>query len=316
MRARLLVQRLVSTIPVLFLVTVGIFGMLHLAPGDPISVLIGDQLVDAQVVAKLREEMHLDEPFPVQYLTWLERAVRGDFGYSFATRQPVAKALGERFPVTLQLTIMALTLALLIAVPLGALAAVRRRSALDALNQLLAMLGGSMPAFWLGILLILLFALKLRWLPPSGYTPFIDNPGNNLKGMLLPALTLSAGYAAVICRVVRASMLEVLADDFIRTARAKGLAERAVIVRHALRSALLPIITVIGLEAGHLLAGAVVTETVFALPGMGRLLVEAVTGRDFPIVQGATLILVSLLVGCNLIADLLYAAADPRVSEA
>jgi peptide/nickel transport system permease protein len=208
-----------------------------------------------------------------------------------------------------------LLIALLIAVPLGTAAAVFRASWVDYLNQVLAMLGGSMPAFWVGILLILLFALQLGWLPPSGYVDFRTDPLANLKHLILPAFTLSTGYAAVISRVVRASMLEVLSDDFIRTARSKGLAEPAVIAGHALRAALLPIITVVGMEAGHLLAGAVVTETVFALPGMGRLLVDAVLGRDFPIVQGATLVLVLLLVASNFIADLLYGVADPRLSE-
>ena len=316
MRARLLVERLASTIPVLFLVTISIYGLLHLAPGDPVTVLVGDQIVDEQVRQNLRRDLNLDQPFPVQYATWLSRVVRGDFGYSFATRQPVVRAIGERFPATLQLTAMALLLALLIAVPLGTAAAVFRGTWVDYLNQVLAMLGGSMPAFWVGILLILLFALQLGWLPPSGYVEPRADPLANLKHLILPAFTLSAGYAAVISRVVRASMLEVLSDDFIRTARAKGLAEPAIIAGHALRAALLPIITVVGMEAGHLLAGAVVTETVFALPGMGRLLVDAVLGRDFPIVQGATLVLVLLLVGSNFIADLLYGVADPRVSEA
>ena len=316
MRARLLVERLAATMPVMFLVTIAIYGLLHLAPGDPVTVLVGDQIVDEQVRLNLRRELNLDEPFPVQYATWLGKVLRGDFGYSFATRQPVVRAIGERFPVTLQLTVMALLIALVIAVPLGTAAAVFRASWVDYLNQVLAMLGGSMPAFWVGILLILLFALQLGWLPPSGYVELRTDPLANLKHRILPAFTLSTGYAAVISRVVRASMLEVLSDDFIRTARSKGLAEPAVIAGHALRAALLPIITVVGMEAGHLLAGAVVTETVFALPGMGRLLVDAVLGRDFPIVQGATLVLVLLLVASNFIADLLYGVADPRVSEA
>lgn len=315
MVGRQLTERLVTTIPVVVIVTVLIFLLVHLAPGDPITVLAGDQAVDPEVVERLHAQYHLDDPLPLQYLRWLGQTVQGDFGYSFASRQPVRDAIADRLTVTLQLTLFALVIALAIAIPVGVLAAIYRHSVFDYLNQVLAMLGGSMPAFWLGILLILLFAQKLSWLPASGYTPFLDDPITCLEHLLLPAITLSSAYAAVLSRVARASMLDVLHEDYIRTARAKGLAEYQVNVRHALRSALLPIITLVGMEAGHLLGGAVVTETVFALPGMGRLLVDAVSSRDFPIVQGATLVLVVMLVASNLIADVAYGIADPQVSR-
>jgi peptide/nickel transport system permease protein len=310
---RQLARQLVTTIPVLLIVTALIFLLVHLAPGDPVTVLAGDQAVDQTVLDNLRKEYRLDQPLPVQYVTWLGRAVQGDFGYSFATRQAVSQAIQERLSVTLELTLFALVIALAVALPIGVIAAVFRGSIFDYLNQFLAMLGGSMPAFWLGILLILLFAQRLKWLPASGYVPLTEDPVACLRYLLLPAVTLSAGYMAVLSRVARASMLEVLHEDYIRTARAKGLAEHRIQIGHALRSALLPIITMVGMEAGHLLGGAVVTETVFALPGMGRLLVDAVSSRDFPIVQGATLILVILLVASNLLADLTYGLADPRV---
>lgn len=317
MRAgRVLIARVIAIIPVILLVEVTIFAMLHLAPGDPVSVLIGDQAVDPAVVANLRHQLALDQPLPIQFIAWFGHTVQGDLGYSFVTHQPVVSAIAARLPVTAELTLAALILALAIALPLGVAAAVFKGSIIDYLNQGLAMIGGSMPAFWVGILLILLFAQRLRWLPASGFVPLQEDPRSNVQHLVLPAITLSLGFAVVISRVVRASMLEVLSEDYIRTARAKGLDERRVLIRHALRAALLPTITIIGLETGHLLGGAVVTETIFALPGMGRLLIDGVLSRDFPMVQGTTLVLAILLVCANLVADLTYAAADPRVGSA
>jgi peptide/nickel transport system permease protein len=316
MRAgRVLVARLLAIIPVILLVEVVVFALLHLAPGDPMSVLIGDQAVDPAVVANLRVQLALDRPVPYQFVAWFGHTVQGDLGYSFATHQPVMTAIAARLPVTAELAVAAVLIALAVALPLGVAAAVFRGSIVDYLNQGLAMVGGSMPAFWVGILFILLFAQRLRWLPASGFVPLREDPIDNLRHLLLPAITLSLGFAVVVSRVVRASMLEVLSEDYIRTARAKGLGEGRVLVRHALRAALLPTITVVGLETGHLLGGAVVTETVFALPGMGRLLIDAVLSRDFPMVQGTTLVLAILLVCANLVADLTYAVADLRVGE-
>lgn len=311
--ARQVIRQVVTTIPVLLLVSGIVFLFAHLAPGDPVTALAGDQAVDPEVVEQLRADYGLDQPLPVQYVTWVGNAVTGDLGYSFTTRQPVSDVLIERLSVTLVLTLFALLIAIIVALVTGVLAAIYRGSWFDYANQLLAMIGGSMPAFWLGILLILVVAQKLQWLPASGYVPVTEDPVASLRHLVLPAITLSSGYAAVLSRVARASMLDVLHDDFIRTARAKGLSERHVNVSHALRSALLPIITMIGVEAGHLLGGAVITETVFALPGMGRLLVDAVSSRDFPVFQGATLMLVLLLVASNSMADLAYGFADPRI---
>lgn len=310
---RHIIRQLATTIPVLVLVSVIVFLFAHLAPGDPITALAGDQVVDEQVVARLREDYGLDRPLPVQYLTWAGNAMTGDLGYSFNTRQDVSDILLDRLAVTVLLTVFALVIALSVAIVMGVLAAIYKGSWIDYANQLLAMIGGSMPAFWFGILLILLVSQRLKWLPASGYVSFTDNPIDALRHLILPAITLSTGYAAVLCRVTRASMLDVLHEDYVRTARAKGLSPRRVNMGHAFRSALLPIITMVGVEAGHLLGGAVITETVFALPGMGRLLVDSVSSRDFPVFQGATLVLVILLVASNTVADIAYGLADPRV---
>jgi peptide/nickel transport system permease protein len=313
---RYISQQLITTIPILLLVSGLVFLFAQLAPGDPITALAGDQALDPDVVRQLKETYGLDRPLAVQYVTWVTNVVQGDLGYSFRTRQDVSTILIDRLAVTGTLTFMALAIAMAVALTSGLLAALHRGSGFDHANQVLAMIGGSMPAFWLGILLILLFSQRLEWLPASGYVSWREDPAEALKHLLLPAITLSAGYAAVMSRVVRASMLDVLNEDFVRTARAKGLSERIINTRHALRAALLPIITIVGAEAGHLLGGAVVTETVFALPGMGRLLVDAVNSRDFPVVQGATLVLAFLLVFINVIADICYGIADPRTRRA
>lgn len=308
-----LARQLATTIPVLVLVSIIVFLFAHMAPGDPVTALAGDQAVDDAVVARLREEYGLDRSLPAQYLTWAGKAITGDFGYSYASRQDVVDILVDRLAVTVLLSVMAMVIAVTIALTMGTLAAIYRGSWLDYANQVLAMIGGSMPAFWIGILLILLFSQRLGWLPASGYVPLTEDPVRAMRHLILPAVTLSTGYAAVLSRVVRASMLDVLHEDYIRTARAKGLEPRRVNIGHAFRSAMLPIITMIGVEAGGLLGGAVITETVFALPGMGRLLVDSIGSRDFPVFQGATLMLVLLLVLSNTIADLAYGIADPRV---
>lgn len=313
---RHLTQQIVTVIPVLLIVSGLVFLFAHLAPGDPITSLAGDQAVDPAVVLQLNEKYGLDRPLAVQYLTWVGNVLTGDLGYSFRTRQDVASMVSGRLAVTGSLAFLSMTIALLIALISGTLAALHRGSWFDHANQILAMLGGSMPAFWLGILLILFFSQRLELLPASGYVPWSEDPAQWLRHMILPAITLSAGYAAVMCRVVRASMLDVLDEDFIRTARAKGMSDQQVLVGHALRAALLPIITLVGVEAGHMLGGAVVVETVFALPGMGRLLVDGVNSRDFPVVQGATLVLAFLLVATNMVADIAYGLADPRTRRA
>jgi peptide/nickel transport system permease protein len=310
---RYILRRLVLTVPVLVLVSIGIFSLIHLTPGDPLTVILGEERADPQVIAVLRERMGLDQPPPVQYLRWMGRLVQGDLGYSYVLRQQVGQAVGSRLLVTLELTAIAVVLSLLIALPLGILSATHRGSWLDLFSGGLAALGSSMPAFWLGILLILVFAVNFRLLPPSGFVRPSDDLLGNLTSLLMPSITLAIGYTSVLSRLVRASLLDILHEDYVRTARAKGLHGQAVIWRHAVRNALLPVITVVGLETGRLLGGAVVTETMFALPGIGRLAVDAVISRDFQTVQAVTLLMAGALLLSNLIADLLYGVADPRI---
>jgi peptide/nickel transport system permease protein len=284
-----------------------------LTPGDPLTAILGEERADPQVIAVLRERLGLDQPPPVQYLRWMGRLLQGDLGYSYVLRQQVGQAIVDRLPVTLELTLISVVLSLIIAIPLGILSATRRGSWLDLLSGGLAALGSSMPAFWLGVLLILVLAVNFRLLPPSGYVRLSDDVLGNLKSLLMPSITLAVGYTSVLSRLVRASLLDVLHEDYVRTARAKGLRGQAVIWRHALGNALLPVITVVGLETGRLLGGAIVTETIFALPGIGRLAVDAVVSRDFQTVQAVTLLMAGALLLSNLIADLLYGVADPRI---
>jgi peptide/nickel transport system permease protein len=310
---RYILRRLILTLPVLLLVSMGIFSLIHLTPGDPLTAILGEERADPQVIAILRERLGLDQPPPVQYARWLGRLVQGDLGYSYYLRQQVSQAIADRLPVTIQLSTLAVLISLSIAVPLGIVSATHRGSWLDLLSGGLAAIGSSMPAFWLGVLLILVFAVHYRFLPPYGYVRPTDDLLGNLRSLLLPSITLSVGYMAVLSRLVRASLLDVLNEDYIRTARSKGLRQQVVLWRHAVRNATLPVITVVGLETGRLLGGAVVTETIFALPGIGRLAVDAVISRDFQTVQAVTLLMAGALLLSNLIADILYGVADPRI---
>lgn len=310
---RYLATRLLLAIPVLFCVTVLVFAILHLAPGDPVTNMVGEGVVDPGTTARLRAQFGLDRPLAAQYGAWLARALRGDFGFSFRSHKAVAAAIGERLPVTIELSALSLVTACAAAVPLGVLAAVRRNSVWDVASSAAAALGVAMPAFWLGTLLIYIFAVRAHWLPPSGYAEPGSSPLVQLTYMVLPTVTLAAGYAAVVMRLTRSAMLDVLGEDYVRTARAKGLAVLAVIGRHALRNAWLPIVTIVGLESGRLLGGAVITETIFALPGIGRLAVDAVLSRDYPMLQAVALFMAVSLIAANLLADLVYAALDPRV---
>lgn len=308
-----LLRRLASFIPVLIFISILVFSLLHLAPGDPVDMIVGEDRPGPDVIAAIRLQYGFDDPLPVQYLRWASRAVVGDLGYSYRSRQPVTRLVFERLPATIELSLLSILLGLAIALPLGIVAALRRGSWIDATASIVAALGISMPAFWIGILLIYLFALAFRWLPPSGYVSPAEDVVANLRFMVLPVITLGVGYGAMLARYVRASMLECLGLDFVRTARAKGLAESRVVVGHVLRSALIPIITVIGIETGRLLGGAVLTETIFALPGMGRLAVDAILSRDFPTMQGAVLFMAFAVLLANLIVDLLYGVLDPRM---
>jgi peptide/nickel transport system permease protein len=310
---RYVATRALIALPVLFLVTILVFTMIHLAPGDPVTNMVGEGVVDPATIAQLRVQLRLDRPLVVQYGIWFVHALHGDLGFSFRSHKAVAAAIGERLPMTIVLSVLSLMTACALAVPLGILAAVRRNSGWDILSSVAAAFGVAMPAFWLGILLIYVFAVRAHWLPPSGYA----DPGSSLlvqgKYMVLPAITLASGYAAVVMRLTRSAMLEVLGEDYVRTARAKGVAAVTVIGRHALRNAWLPIITIVGLEFGRLLGGAVVTETIFALPGIGRLAVDAVLSRDYPTLQAVALFMAMSLIAANLVADVVYAALDPRV---
>jgi peptide/nickel transport system permease protein len=307
-----LAKKLAQMLPVAFFVTIIVFALTNLLPGDPTVTILGEQASPEQRAA-VRIEYGLDQPAPVRYVTWLARVAQGDFGRSLRTREDVGAMLAARIPVTLELGFLSILIAVAIGMPAGILAARFRGSLIDVAASLIAMSSVAVPYFWMGVLLIMLFSLKLGWLPPSGHIRFLDDPGGNLTLMVMPALTIGTAFAALVMRQTRASMLQVLSMDYIRTARAKGLSERLVLVRHALRNALIPIVTVIGLQIGALLGGAVVTETVFALPGLGRMLVDGIFQRDFPVIQGAILFIVIAVFAVNLLTDLLYRAFDPRV---
>ncbi|NCA88232.1 MAG: ABC transporter permease [Gammaproteobacteria bacterium] len=300
----LLLTRLVSALVVVLGVCTLVFLLIHLVPGDPVEAMLGEnaQLADREA---LRQALGLDRPLGQQYLEYLQRLARLDLGLSFQDRRPVAAILGERLPATLELTLAALALALTLALPLGVLAARHRGSPLDTGAMSLSLVGISIPNFWLGPLLILVFSLWLGWTPVSGR----EGPAS----LILPALTLGTGMAAILARMVRGSILEVLGEDYVRTARAKGLSERRVLWGHALRNAWLPILTLIGLQLGGLLGGAVITETVFAWPGVGSLLVEAIQSRDYPVVQACVLLVSLSYVLVNTLTDLVYSWVDPRI---
>lgn len=312
-----LLRRLTQSIPTLLLVTLITFCITLLLPGDPALAFLGEQQGrDPVAYAAMRQELGLDQPVPVQYARWLGRTLRGDLGLSTRTKEPVWDSLRARLPITLQLVLMAMTIGLSIAFPVGILAAVRPNSKLDLAGTVLAISGLAIPSFWLGIMLIFVFALWLRWLPPSGYSPPTEGLGLNLKLMLLPAVTLGVELAASLMRQIRSALLEVLQQEYVVTARAKGLREGRIIARHALRNALIPVVTIIGLQFGRLFGGAVVIETVFALPGVGRLAADAIFFRDFPVLQGVVIVLALAVLLSNLLTDLLYSFLDPRIRYA
>jgi peptide/nickel transport system permease protein len=281
-------------------------------PGDPARVLAGTD-ADAAGLEEIREKYGLNEPVPVQYLRWLGLAVRGDLGESIRTRESVLSTVAIKLPITIELACVSLLVAVAIAIPAGVLAAVRRNTVWDVLASGVSLCGVSIPNFWLGIMLILLVSVRLGWLPASGFVPIAEDPIANLKRMIMPAFVLGTALAAVLMRQTRNAMIEILSADYIRTARAKGLAQRAVVVRHALRNGLIPVVTILGLQTGALMGGAVVTEQIFVLPGFGRLIVEAVFTRDYPLVQGVVLITASSYVLINLLVDVSYTVLNPRL---
>jgi peptide/nickel transport system permease protein len=312
--SRFLVRRLLLLVPVLMGVSVIVFLVLHLAPGDPAEIMLGSQATQADRM-RLRADLGLDDPLYVQYARWMGHVVQGDLGRSLWMRRPVLGEVLTRLKATLLLTATALVISSVGGVALGVLSATRPNSLLDRTSAVASLFGASMPVFWLGIVLMVIFSLNLGWLPASGmYAPYGGGDLADLaKHLVLPAVTLAAASITIVARLTRAAMLEVLGQDFIRTARAKGLVERSVVVRHALKNALVPIVTVIGVQAGYLLGGAVLTETVFAWPGVGTLMVQGILARDIPLVQGCVLVVALTFVLVNLTVDLLYAVLDPRI---
>ena len=307
-----IMRRLLMLIPVLLVVGVVVFTLVHLTPGDPAAVILG-QSATAEQIEQLREQLGLNEPLPIQFAQWLGGVVRLDFGESLFLGMPVTEALMQRAQPTLQLTRYALLIQIGIGVPAGILAAVNRNSIIDRTLMLASISGAAIPTFFLGILLILIFAVALRWLPSGSYVPLTENPAEHFQGMILPAFALGFSAAGLLARLVRSSMLDVLSEVYVRTAWAKGVPGRSVILGHALRNALIPALTVVGASMGALLGGAVVTETVFTIPGMGRLVVQSIARRDFPLIQGAIMIIAGIYVLVNLLVDILYVYVDPRI---
>lgn len=308
-----LIRRFLQLIPVLLVMSVVVFSTTLMLPGDPAISILGEGATVEERQA-VRERLGLDQPIPVQFVNWLGRAATGDLGRSIKTRQPVVEMLADRVPVTLQLALGAMALSLIIGVPLGTIAALYRGRWIDSTVSVVAMSGMAVPYFWIGILLIMFFSIALRWLPPSGYVPIWVDPPTNLKLMIMPTITIGTAQAALVMRQTRAAMLGILSQDFIRTARAKGAGEFRVIAGHALRNAMVPVVTVVGLQLGTLIGGAVVTETVFSLPGLGRMIVDAIFERDFTVVQGAILTVVVGVLLVNILIDILYFLLDRRVS--
>lgn len=309
-------RRLGQILPTLLILSFGIFALQQLMPGDPALILAGEERGDPAVLAQIRAELMLDRPLLEQYGHWLWRLLHGDFGFSWRIRVPVGELLLDKLPVTAQLASMSFVIGVLIGVPAGVLSAVARDRPLDWLMNGIALFGISMPNFWLGIMMILLFSVQLGWLPPSGYVPLWEDPLQSLATTIMPAFVLGTGVASVLMRHTRAAMLGALEQDYIRTARAKGVIERTVIARHALRNALIPVVTLGTIEFGRLLAGAVLTEQIFSIPGFGKLVVDAVFNRDYPVVQGVVLATALIFVALSLIADILYMLINPRLRAA
>ncbi|MCI2426505.1 ABC transporter permease [Candidatus Acetothermia bacterium] len=300
----LIAKRLIYIIPIVLGVTIVVFSILHLTPGCPTTIILGDHATPT-AIAELRDRLGLDDPIYIQYFRWLSRIIRGDFGRSIHTRQRVVEMVLQRAPATVELTLTGMIISLLIGIPIGIISATKQYSIIDHSGMVGALFGVSMPVFWQGLMMILIFSFILGWTPISGR--------GTISHLILPAITLGTSQAALIARLTRSSMLEVIRQDYVRTARAKGLMEKIVIIKHALKNALMPVVTIVALQLPVLFGGAVITETVFAWPGMGRLIVTSIFVRDFPVVQAAVLIIAILVVLCNLLADILYIFLDPRI---
>ena len=314
--ARWFLRRLGQILPTLLILSFGIFALQQLMPGDPALILAGEDRGDPQVLAQIRAELMLDRPLLEQYFHWLGRVLVGDFGFSWRIREPVSALILSKLPVTAQLASMSFLIALAIGVPAGVLSAVWKDKPADWGINAVALFGISTPNFWLGIMMIMFFSVHLGWLPPSGYVPLWEDPVQSLATTIMPAFVLGTGVASVLMRHTRAAMLTALSQDYVRTARAKGLMERVVVARHALRNALIPVVTLGTIEFGRLLAGAVLTEQIFSIPGFGKLVVDAVFNRDYPVVQGVVLVTALIFVTLSLVADILAMLVNPRLRAA
>lgn len=307
-----IIRRLGSTVLVMVIVGVFVFLLLHLSPGDPAAIVAGDNASPAQI-AMIRERLGLDDPLPIQFTRWAGRVVQGDLGVSIFSNEPVAKLIGERLEPTVSLTLTTLVFAVVIAVSFGVIAAAKAGSLVDRALMAFSVLGFSVPVFVVGYLLIYVFSIQLRWLPVQGYTPIAEGIWPWFERLILPTIALGMAYVALIARITRTSMLEVLSEDYIRTAKAKGVANRPMLLKHALKNAGVPIVTVIGIGVALLIGGVVITETVFNIPGVGRLVVDAISKRDYPIIQGVILMFSAAYVLINLLVDLSYTFLDPRI---
>ena len=307
-----IIKRILVALPVIFGISIIAFFLIRLVPGDTITALLGANYNEEQALI-LRAKYGLDEPVVIQYLIWLKNVFAGDFGISFFTKEPVVKIILERLPVTFELMLISLLYSIFIAIPLGTIAALKRNSAADYGASIFGLLGVSIPNFWLGILLISFFSLKLRWFPSGGYVGFFENPIENIKFMIMPSIALGTAVGAVIMRMTRSSMLEVLGQDYIKMADAKGVTSKRLIIHHALKNSFVPVVTVLGIQMGYLLGGSVVIEKIFSLPGIGQLSLQAITNRDYSLLQGCILLIASGFVIINLIVDIIYAFLDPKI---
>jgi peptide/nickel transport system permease protein len=307
------IHRLAQLLPVLLIASLGIFGMIYAVPGGPMGVMLGENATPEQIEA-LTRRLGLDQPIMFQYAEWLKNAVTGNFGNSLYSKQPVLTLIGQRLPASLQLAVAAITIALLVGIPVAIISALFPNSWLDRLLSAWSAVALGVPTFWLGLLLILFFAVQLRWLPSaSNYVPFWENPGLALRSLALPAVTLGVYVSGIFARFLRASLVDELRSDYVRTARSKGLPERQVIGVHVMRNALLPFVTIVGLMLANFVGGTVVTEAVFNYPGIGRLLIDAIGNRDYPLIQGAIMVILLIYIATNLLVDILYAYIDPRI---
>ena len=311
---RYVLKRLLISVPVLLLVSVMVFSLIHLIPGDPIDYLFADETLTPEIRAQYQRDLGLDQPLLVQYGSWLGRVLRGDLGMSLQMGRPILNLIGERVPATLLLALAATLVAVVIAIPAGIIAAIKRHTSYDYLFMSSALFGISIPHFWLGILLILFFSVFLDLLPSSGYRPLWSDPMGSLEHLLLPSITLGTSMAAIVARMTRSEMLEEIGKEYVRTARAKGMPERRVIFRHILKNALVPTLTILGIQFGRLMGGMVVVEYVFAWPGLGSLVVDAVYSRDYPMVQALVLTFAMIAVTINMGVDILYRYVNPRIA--